>query len=78
MAYEISFDPNVLGISSSGISLECKNFSQILDEYPSDRHAYKMKLFTHPLAIGRLPIMAKNFIKFTRLAIAYIFFPLFA
>jgi hypothetical protein len=69
MAYEITYDCNALGsINSSGISIECKNFQQILDKHPSDRHAYKLKLFTHPLSIGRLPIMAKNFLKFTRLA----------
>ena len=67
MSYEIVYDTAVVGnIASAGISLECKNFSSIMDESPSDRHAYKIKLFTHPLAIGRLPIMAKNFIKFTR------------
>ena len=68
MSYEILYDTLNLdnSFTSAGISLECKQFSKILDENPGDRHAYKCKLFTFPLAIGRLPIMAKNFIKFCR------------
>ena len=65
--YNIVYDTAMVGnIASAGISLECKQFPQILDACPSDRHAYKIKLFTHPVAIGRLPTMAKNLVKFTR------------
>jgi hypothetical protein len=66
--YEVVFcsssdQPN---LNSAGVSLEDKNFSTTLDDSPSDRHAYKLKCFTNPLAIGRLPISAKNFYKFCR------------
>jgi hypothetical protein len=54
-------------LNLAGVSLECKNFCKLLDENPSDRHAYKLKMFSNPLAIGRLPITTKNFYKFVRL-----------
>jgi hypothetical protein len=71
MSYEIIYDlgNNSSNINSTGMSLECVHFSEILDQAPSDRHAYKMKCFTHPISIGRLPLMAKNFLKFARLAL---------
>jgi len=67
MVYEVVFGNNGQGkIKTSGISLECRNFCKTHDDSPSDRHAYKLKCFTYPIAVGRLPGMAKLFFKYIR------------
>jgi hypothetical protein len=66
--YQVIFEEHPAGHPNlhSSVSIECKNFSKLLESLPSDRHAYKLKCFTNPLAVGRLPIAAKNFYKYTR------------
>lgn len=67
--YEIVFNNSIeseANVVSSGVSLECKNFSILCNELPSDRHNYKLKFFMNPISIGRLPSSAKNFVKFVR------------
>ena len=36
-------------LRSSGTTLECQNFSKSLFGLPSDRHAYQLRCYVHPI-----------------------------
>ena len=51
---------------SSGLTLNCKQFTQTLNALPSDRHSYALRFFKQPIKIGRLPLQTKQFYKYIR------------
>ncbi|MFN9982065.1 MAG: hypothetical protein ACK53Y_19220, partial [bacterium] len=45
----INFCPPAQHFLTSGIILDCKMFQQSMSGFPSDRHAYQLKCFMHPM-----------------------------
>ncbi len=64
--YKITFCDADTTLTQTGLSLECKAFSETCANSPSDRHAYSLKFFKNPITVGRLPLQTKNFLKFIR------------
>ena len=54
---------------TSGTTLECKMFRQTLFGFPSDRHAYQLQCFLHPMRYCTLSVSCYNkkfFLKYIR------------
>jgi hypothetical protein len=65
--YQIHFcDTKSEPFNTSGITVDCKRFTETLKGCPSDRHNYYLRVYKNPIRIGRLPLMAKNFLKYIR------------
>jgi len=48
MSYKVNFFDES-PIKTLATTLECKNFSKVLHQSPSDRHAYSLKYFKNPI-----------------------------
>ena len=71
--YKIQFcDNQHESINTSGVTIDCHNFTKKLNYHPGDRHTYFLRVFKHPVRVGRLPTQSKNFIKYLRYVLMYV------